>query len=336
MSMPENTLLARLFDGSISAEDRAELDRLVSDNPEFGALVRDIERMTQQVPAGLTEGPTRAQVEEAWASFAARTGLSAAKSGREGAHPARIVRLVPRAWAVAASIVLLAATAWFLFGPGGADTPQWEKASTVRGQVATVSLPDGSTAVLNAESQLSWRFGGADAVRAVRLEGEAQFRVETGTRPFEVSTVEARIVALGTEFTVESRGGKTRVAVQEGRVAVVSGGGRAELGALEAAEVRASLAPKPLGSEWAAAADSWARGVLGFAQTPLIDVLDRVERRFDVQVVLEGAWSGEETLTGSFPGQNASGVLKTICRTFNCTVREGGGEGAQSYVLVKR
>lgn len=330
MNIPADNLLARLFNDTLSADDRAELERCAELDPELTAIIRDVERLSERLPEGREDEPSTHEIQAAWQKVAVRAGL---ESGTP-AQPVARLRLVPRAWAVAASIVLLAATAWFLFGPNA--QPEWMQAETGRGQMATVSLPDGSTATLNAESRLEWDMDSRRGTRAVRLVGEAQFSVARAEQSFEVVTSEARTVALGTQFTVRAREGVTRVAVQEGRVAVETEQGRTELGPTEAAEVSAESAPLRIDAAWAAVADDWTRGVLSFQGVPLANVLIEVERRFDVRVALSGPWSGRETMTGSFPGQEAPAVLETICRTFNCVVRDEPGAALASYVLEKR
>lgn len=103
-----------------------------------------------------------------------------------------------------------------------------EETITGRGQRATVELPDGSRAILAAESRLRypasaehWR--DADRARDLYLEGQAYFEVQhDSTRAFRVHTATGVVEDLGTEFVVaaypETHG--TLVAVVAGVVAL--------------------------------------------------------------------------------------------------------------------
>lgn len=84
-----------------------------------------------------------------------------------------------------------------------------------------VVLPDGSVAILNANSRLryadSWD---EDEVRRVELEGEAFFSVNhtANHQKFVVQSGELLIEVLGTQFNVNNRRGNNKVVLEEGRV----------------------------------------------------------------------------------------------------------------------
>lgn len=73
------------------------------------------------------------------------------------------------------------------------------------GSKSKIILPDGSTALLNAGSKLSYDFSFGNTTREVILEGEAYFKVATNKgKPFIVHTSKASVKALGTEFNVKA------------------------------------------------------------------------------------------------------------------------------------
>ena len=102
-----------------------------------------------------------------------------------------------------------------------------EEYHTGYGQVATITLPDGSTAILNANSTLQvasrWQ-----QKRKVWLEGEAYFAVEKSLdsanqnhgyyRKFTVHAGEVAVEVLGTRFNVQNRPQTTQVILEEGVV----------------------------------------------------------------------------------------------------------------------
>lgn len=95
--------------------------------------------------------------------------------------------------------------------------------STGYNETQTVLLPDSSTVIINANSTLSmvgsWE---KETDRVVRLEGEAFFEVKKkpqfGNQKFIVSTRNASIEVLGTEFNVNNRRQKTQIVLSSGKV----------------------------------------------------------------------------------------------------------------------
>lgn len=88
------------------------------------------------------------------------------------------------------------------------------------GEQRLVLLEDGSTVELNARSRLRVRF--TDEMRNIKLlEGQALFRVtKDPQRPFVVTSGDASVRAVGTQFDVYRKKTGTTVTVIEGKVAV--------------------------------------------------------------------------------------------------------------------
>ena len=94
------------------------------------------------------------------------------------------------------------------------------------GVKSTISLPDGSTVVLNAESKISFQSGFNDSIRLVALVGEAYFQVAKDlNRPFVVQSGNVRTEVLGTEFNVKAYADENKidVALNSGKVLVSVG-----------------------------------------------------------------------------------------------------------------
>lgn len=97
---------------------------------------------------------------------------------------------------------------------------------TRRGEVRRLAMADGSEAVLNAQTRMNVRL--SDRQRRVDLEsGEAWFDVaKDPSRPFVVTTSSARVIAVGTAFSVREDGELTEIVVSEGRVRVEPSAGK--------------------------------------------------------------------------------------------------------------
>jgi transmembrane sensor len=146
--------------------------------------------------------------------------------------PAAAARSRRLRWATLAAGVLVAAVGalfWYAH-------PGFHEFETATGEQRTFELEDGSVVSLNTHSRVTVRLG--THAREVRLlRGEALFRVaHDPSRPFLVSTDDAVVQAVGTQFDVYRRDDGTVVAVLEGRVNVTT------------------AAPAPAGSDGAAAA----------------------------------------------------------------------------------
>jgi transmembrane sensor len=243
------------------------------------------------------DGPTRDE-------GPARGDASTRTAGREASLGTR-----PAAWRWAAAAVLFLAAAggfaWWWTAPVSRAAPA--------GQQVTVTLPDGSTARLNAASRITYPRGfrsfpgtGADR-RGVRLEGEAYFDVRPGRRPFRVETANAAVRVLGTRFTVRARGGPsgvTEVVLVEGRVRLRSGPRDGAAGAAVDLERpgHASRVPGPGDPTEpvirdVARATAWVRGGFSMTGAPVPEVLAELERRFDTRVRLRAPEAADDTLT---------------------------------------
>jgi len=340
----EHELLARLFDGSLTEADRRALAERMRGDADLAATVQTVQRLAEIIPPVDTDAvraavDTRAAWKRVEARLERKAPATSLAAGRPASAPSRATREPAatiyqfRYMAVAASVVLLAVFLSLLLRPE--RVPTWESISVARGEVRTVELGDGSRVVLNADSHLEHAVAVGTPTRMVRLRGEARFEVASDGRAFVVETPEARVRVLGTTFSVRARGDVTSVAVQEGRVAVETGTDATELAPDEAVEVLAGGAVRALAQDVARAADDWTRGVLTFQRVALADALADVERTFDVEVALSGSWTGDETVSGSFPGQDVDEVLGSLCRIYACDVRERSASTSRGFDLVR-
>jgi transmembrane sensor len=144
-----------------------------------------------------------------------------AETNRDGAplqRPERTPRLRRRFLAAAmgcALALMIAGAIWW-------QAERFPTYATATGERLSVTLSDGSTIELNARSRLRVQFSKKER-HVELLEGQALFQVaKEKNRPFIVSSVHARVRAVGTQFDVYRRANGTTVTVLEGRVAVYS------------------------------------------------------------------------------------------------------------------
>jgi transmembrane sensor len=105
--------------------------------------------------------------------------------------------------------------------------PQRVAFHTPRAGQYKISLPDGTTVWLNAESKLEYDIPFEGPNRVVTLDGEAYFEVkkDVNARPFVVETARKTIRVLGTKFNVQAYSNEPRhqTTLVEGSVAVRQG-----------------------------------------------------------------------------------------------------------------
>lgn len=193
-----------------------------------------------------------------------------------------------------------------LVGCGGAAwsawqhlVPTWQRTlATRRGQVTRYTLPDGSTATLDADSELALVFRGRSR-RSHLVRGGAFFDVVHDIRrPFTVDTATARVTVLGTRFAVElDAAGTTTVGVRDGRVRLAAavkvraepdGAEALLLAAGESAQVvrgRGALRVSSPDGEVATWRDGWLR----FTRQPLGVVVARLNRYRQVPIAVDPA-----------------------------------------------
>lgn len=259
---------------------------------------------------------------------AAERTASRRRSRRPAASPDRTARR-RWTWAAAAVLALVVLGGWL-----------WRQPVTVSarpGQQRTATLPDGSTVELNSGTTLTYRrrfqaWPLVDAERrAVRLEGEAFFRVEEGGRPFVVETATAQVTVTGTRFNVRAHPGPdstTRVTIAEGRVEVASRqastrsvtldrrgqrthirGSRAAPSAPESADIDLALA--------------WRQDGFGVSEQPLTAVLRELERRYDTPLRLhESVRRTTAPVSLYYPTPtDLSVILGDLCTALNLNYR---------------
>jgi len=222
------------------------------------------------------------------------------------------VRIVPlfngwKALAVAASVVILASMISFL--RFYSKTYSCPPANHI-----TVNLPDGSMINMNASSRLSyhpywWRFS-----RDLDFEGEAFFTVQKGNR-FRVRSNEGVTEVVGTSFNIFSRSEDYRVTCMSGHVRVSSV--RTDVEALLQPFEEARI--DRLGDfEIVLVSDkqtepAWMSRHLKFTSTNLREVLDEIERQFNVKIELTGKTN--YIYTGNFSyNTDIESILSLICK----------------------
>lgn len=197
--------------------------------------------------------------------------------------------------------------------------------STAPGNHRTVNLPDGSTLVLNASSQVAVDYRTAE--RRVQLQhGEAHFYVtKDAERPFYVTAGSVTVRAVGTAFNVRRQVGAVEVLVTEGKVKVsrddsIAGAPAPEpiyLVAGERAFIDGVAVPAIATNPTPAAEPPTEASVqraprLMFNNTPLSDVVERFNHYSRVQMEIADADLARRSVGGNFDADNAESFINLL------------------------
>ena len=271
--------LVHLYSGDDAEETRASFRAWLNEDERHRAAFQTAHDLWQSLPqaeaveAGLpAPGNEADQDGRPVGQFRGASCGPASASDGDGACARRAAPVLAAA-AAAAAIAVIAVLALHAF-PGRGERALY---ATAVGETRAIDLPDGSRAILGAETTLEIVFSRRE--RAVALaRGRAFFDVEPDPRRmFRVAAGETRVRVLGTEFEVARRRDNISVSVREGVVAV---GARApgaardlKLGAGQ--KVVASLSGalgRPLAFD-AGESLAWRDGHLSYANARLGDVI---------------------------------------------------------------
>jgi transmembrane sensor len=257
----------------------------------------------------------------------------------------RSLRFVtPLRSALAASLVLVAIGSTFWLQQRGVY-------ETAIGEERSLTLADGSTIDLNAQSRVRVHFTAAE--RSIDLlEGQVLFHVTHDTaRPFIVHSGAASVRAVGTQFDVDRRSGETIVTVVEGRVAVLpdsllqpvsvhavdssapsisapdfaligpGGAGGLLLTAGEQVTLTAQATSRPTRTD-VAAAIAWTQRKLVFASSPLTQVADEYNRYHQKRIVIRDRRLASFLVSGVFSATDSGAFVAFLRAQPNLTIHE--------------
>jgi transmembrane sensor len=212
-----------------------------------------------------------------------------------------------------AAVVVAALTiGWRTWNPA---QPEQHYATAV-GERRTLTLDDGSVALLDTDSALAVHY--SRLRREVTLErGRAQFSVaRQPQRPFLVHTDLGTVRALGTHFQVRKRADSVEVTLMEGSVEVsaAAGDGKTRVTRLAPGE----QLDLDAGGHWdkhafdAAIVRGWTEGQLVFRDRPLAEVVEEMNRYNTVKIRLGQPALDTLKISGQFYGNDPASLIQAL------------------------
>ncbi|WP_341835705.1 FecR domain-containing protein [Chitinophaga pollutisoli] len=261
-------------------------------------------------------------------------------------------RRLPVRWMAAAGLLLLAGAGGVLYFMAG-EPARPSVAETAFGVTKKeVQLPDGSRVILNAGSKLTYDSAAlARGERVVRLTGEGFFDVKASAEhPFIIQTGKVDVRVLGTTFNLKAYPNDRRVETYliSGKVEVAykTKGEEAQIRlqplervvidlpvlddapapALRPVPV-AVIQPDPADGSIAAASKepAWMQGRLEFENVTFEQLVNELERWYDVKITLQNDKLKGEVFSGAFNNKPLSEVLQALQLTlqFRYRMQEG-------------
>lgn len=193
----------------------------------------------------------------------------------------------------------------------------------------TVSLPDGSKAILNKNSSLTYTPAFGDANRKVTLHGEAFFEVARNPqKPFVISIDNAQVEVLGTSFNVQGykerqalevtvATGVVRFSIPEVKQEVTLQAGEQGLFTKSARQL-SSVANKDINFL------SWNTRKIVFEETDLRSVVETLNNTYQVNIIIATEIPPSCVVTVSFDHQTLEAVLNVLKTTLNLTYKVNG------------
>lgn len=232
------------------------------------------------------------------------------KSFRPGQDKSR--SLFSNRWfRIAATLLILVAAAYTVWFIAGRDAVH---ETITQDTMEKVILDDGTIVWLEGQSRLTYVNNGD--VRQATFEGEALFEVaKDPSRPFAISCGEVSVTVVGTSFHLDSRSEGVELRVLTGKVRVSA----ANQEAIEVASNEMAVY-HPAGTiSKATLADVEKEAVIArteynmaFRNTSLEDVIDRIEKKFDTEVVVEDARANKCRITADFTDHSLESTMEMI------------------------
>jgi transmembrane sensor len=292
----------------VSAEDRRELNRWLSEHTDH-----------QQAYA---------QIELVWQSLGELSGTEQGAELRRSVEPlsarlkAFFAQLMPAPmYAMSFALACVAAAIMLLPQPSQPITTYY---STDAGEIKTITLADSSEITLGAKSQISTVI--SDAERSVNLlSGEAFFDVaKDRQKPFFVITNNLSVEVVGTQFNVQQVRDSVSVAVVEGIVNIFGQSLQGpQSGFLPTVVLTAgqSVAKQAGGAFEAvtavpvADAGAWRMGRLIYRDTRLADIVADAGRYIDSKILLQSDDLADVKVTMTLRTDQVSQLPQMLAQT---------------------
>lgn len=327
-------LISRLRSGNATGDEQAELQRLIRDDEGLYTLYCEL------FPEHTEPVDENSEALQAYTAHYTRMQLAGLF---EEQAPVEKRRFGIRSYmAVAALLAVLAAGAWFFRQQGGKSAaPATSEVKTQKGNKSNLTLPDGTEVWLNGNSKLVYNNDFNETHRNVILTGEAYFKAaQNSNMPFIIQANGLKVKVLGTVFCIRSYPDETNVETMlvSGAIEVTlddQPGNTIQLKPGQKLSVRSHMqeqenktATTPLlllstmrqtPNDSSLADVAWIEDKLVFDGDAFDKVVSKIEKWYNVAIVVENQNLYSSSFTGMFTGKPLATVLNTLQATGKLT-----------------
>lgn len=307
-------IIAKLLEGTINRQEKQLLAKWSNENKTHADYLAKVLNMHHiNNPAFNSD---EIDVDKAAANLRAKIN-----------KPIKLYNLI-ESWKSVAAILLLPLIVTTLFLTVRVSQKEKMFASTIQevstqpGMRTSLTLPDNTEVWLNTGSTLKFPIQFDKKERRVVLNGEAYFKVESDDKhPFIVNVNNMDVIAVGTEFNVESysEDSISAVTLMDGKVNV----------SFLSSDEKKLITMKPnqrfvLNSntfqydltetnafDW----QQWKDGVLVFRDESLENVFKRIARSFNTNIIIKDKSISNQSLRATFRNESLDKILQLIEKT---------------------
>jgi len=316
--------MAKVFAGEANDKELLEFKNWSQQNDEnkqlSDMLKKNLESVNQEADR------VKVDVDKAWMNLHNRLDREQLIPSENNPSARRIIMM--RSIRVAAAVTLLAALgtlAYLVYTP--AEKSINMTARTLEQQKFGLTLPDGSSVDMNAESKLKYRLQ-RSGIRMVTLKGEAFFDVKHDEyRPFIIRAGNGIVQVTGTEFSVRTVPGtdKIEVYVESGNVQFYRSRKQDKILSLKAGQMgvleqnrlseKTNIEPNHL---------AWKTRKLTFRESRLGDVAGILNRTYSQKIRFTNEALEDCLFTGTFDEQPIDSVVRVIQVAFDLELDRDG------------
>lgn len=213
----------------------------------------------------------------------------------------------------------------------GISAPASGAIATGLGEVRRVTLDDGSTVMLNTQSEVQIHYDDAER-RVELLEGEAYFTiVRDPRRPFLVDATGVRVRAARAAFRIRKRDTRSLdIMVAQGDVALTPEGKRSSIllhansRVLLAPASDALPAPQAIAPDLVTRALAWREGKIAFEGERLDEAAAEFARYSRTHIRIDDAALAGEPVSGLFSASDPIGFSRAVAGLFDARVERRG------------
>lgn len=324
MPVPMKEIILRFLGGNASSEEIGLLQSWLEES-EANRQYFDEVNSTYQASITLTS-LNHHKVDNAWRMLSQRLGQDPIVHAKRPKSRSVFV------YKIAATVCLIIAAAALLFRIIPTSTEE-QHATIVRnskGNNTRILLPDSSTVWLNANSTLEYTNEFGNTTREVTLKGEAFFDVKKNNKAFIVKTDKIQVRVKGTRFNVEAykKNATVKTTLEEGEVELHVGGSNKFYTMKPGDQIILNTQVNDVVVKKVNPFDvsAWKEDKLVFDNTPLSEVIAKLENRYKVNIKIDSKKALRERLSMTIEQEDIEEVLDLIKLSSRLQIKMEGNE----------